>query len=95
MLNGRTVWRRNGALELEDGTLAGSDLDMMSGVRYLVKQVGVELGEALRMASTYPAEFLKRPELGRIAAGARADFVHIGDDLKAKAVWRAGVALAA
>ncbi len=91
-LNGRTVWRRNGALELEDGTLAGSDLDMMSGVRYLVKQVGVELGEALRMASTYPAEFLKRPELGRIAAGARADFVHISDDLNAKAVWRAGVA---
>lgn len=92
-LNGRTVWRRNGALELEDGTLAGSDLDMMSGVRYLVKQVGVELGEALRMASTYPAEFLKRPELGRIAAGARADLVHIDDDLMAKATWRAGVAL--
>jgi N-acetylglucosamine-6-phosphate deacetylase len=94
-LNGRTAWRRNGALELEDGTLAGSDLDMMSGVRYLVKQVGVELGEALRMASTYPAEFLNRPELGRIAAGARADFVHVSDDLKARAVWRAGVALAA
>lgn len=90
-LNGRTVWRRNGALELEDGTLAGSDLDMMAGVRFLVKQVGVELGEALRMASTYPAEFLKRPELGRIAAGARADLVQIDDDLKARAVWRAGV----
>jgi N-acetylglucosamine-6-phosphate deacetylase len=93
-LNGRTAWRRNGALELEDGTLAGSDLDMMSGVRYLVKQVGVELGEALRMASTYPAEFLKRPELGRIAPQARADLVHVGDDLKAEAVWRAGVPLA-
>jgi N-acetylglucosamine-6-phosphate deacetylase len=93
-LNGRTVWRRNGALELEDGTLAGSDLDMMSGVHYLVKQVGVELGEALRMASTYPAEFLKRPELGRIAAGARADLVHVGDDLTAKAIWRAGIPLA-
>ncbi len=94
-LNGRTVWRRNGALELEDGTLAGSDLDMMSGVRYLVKEVGVELGEALRMASTYPAEFLKRPELGRIGPGARADLVHIDDDLKARAVWRAGVRLCA
>ena len=92
-LNGRTVWRRNGALELEDGTLAGSDLDMMSAVRYLVRQVGVELGEALRMASTYPAEFLKRSDLGRIAAGARADFVHIDDDLKAKATWRAGIQL--
>jgi N-acetylglucosamine-6-phosphate deacetylase len=90
-LNGRTVWRRNGALELEDGTLAGSDLDMMSGVRFLVKQVGVELDEALRMASTYPAEFLKRSELGRIAPGARADLVHIGDDLDVRAVWRAGV----
>lgn len=92
-LNGRTVWRRNGALELEDGTLAGSDLDMMSAVRYLVRQVGVELGEALRMASTYPAEFLKRSDLGRIAAGARADLVHIDDDLKAKATWRAGIQL--
>jgi N-acetylglucosamine-6-phosphate deacetylase len=94
-LNGRTVWRRNGALELEDGTLAGSDLDMMSGVRYLVKNVGVELGEALRMASTYPAEFLKRADLGHIAAGSRADLVHISDDLKANATWRAGVQFAA
>jgi len=90
-LNGRTAWRRNGALELEDGTLAGSDLDMMSAVRYLVRQVGVELGEALRMASTYPAEFLKRSDLGRIAAGARADLVHIDGDLKATAVWRVGI----
>jgi len=94
-LNGRTVWRKDGVLVLEDGTLAGSDLDMMSGVRYLVRQVGVELGEALRMASTYPAEFLKRPDLGRIAAGARADLVHIDDDLKAKATWRAGNQLVA
>ena len=92
-LNGRTVWRRNGALELEDGTLAGSDLDMMSAVRFLVQQVGIELDEVLRMASTYPAEFLKRPELGRIAPGVRADLVHIDDDLNARAVWRAGVRL--
>jgi N-acetylglucosamine-6-phosphate deacetylase len=94
-LNGRTIWRRNGALELADGTLAGSDLDMMSGVRYLVKQVGVELGEALRMASIYPAEFLRRSDLGRIAPGARADLVHIDHDFKAIATWRAGVQLAA
>jgi N-acetylglucosamine-6-phosphate deacetylase len=93
-LNGRTVWRRNGALELADGTLAGSDLDMMSAVRYLVKQVGVELGEAVRMASTYPAEFLRRSDLGCIVAGARADLVHIDGDLNAAAVWRAGVQLA-
>jgi len=94
-LNGRTVRRQDGVLVLEDGTLAGSDLDMMSAVRYLVRQVGVELGEALRMASTYPAGFLKRSDLGRIAAGVRADLVHIDDDLNAKATWRAGVQLGA
>ena len=92
-LNGRTVRRKDGVLVLDDGTLAGSDLDMMSGVRYLVKQVGVELGEALRMASAYPAELLKRTDIGRIAAGTRADLVHIDDDLKARATWRAGVRL--
>lgn len=90
-LNGRTVRRKDGVLVLEDGTLAGSDLDMMSAVRFLVKQVGVELGEALRMASLYPAEFLGRADLGRIVPGARADLVFIDDDLKARAVWRAGV----
>jgi N-acetylglucosamine-6-phosphate deacetylase len=90
-LNGRTVRRKDGVLVLDDGTLAGSDLDMMSAVRFLVKQVGVELGEALRMASLYPAEFLGRSDLGRIVPGARADLVFIDDDLKARAVWRAGV----
>ncbi len=90
-LNGRTIRRKDGVLVLEDGTLAGSDLDMMSAVRFLVRQVGVELGEALRMAATYPAEFLRRTDLGRFAPGARADLVLIDSDLKAKAVWRGGV----
>lgn len=92
-LNGRKIHRRDGVLVLEDGTLAGSDLDMMSAVRYLVREVGLDLDEALRMAAAYPADLLARSDIGRIAAGARADLVHIGDDLRAKAVWRAGVRL--
>jgi N-acetylglucosamine-6-phosphate deacetylase len=92
-LNGRTVRRKNGLLTLEDGTLAGSDLDMMSAVRYVVRTVGIALEEALRMAAAYPAAFLRRPDLGRIAAGARADLVHIDGELKAAAVWRAGARL--
>jgi N-acetylglucosamine-6-phosphate deacetylase len=90
-LNGRKVYRRGGVLMLEDGTLAGSDLDMMSAVRFMVLEAGVALDEALRMASAYPAEFLKRSDIGRIAPTAWADLVHTDDALKTHAVWRRGV----
>lgn len=92
-LNGRRISRRDGVLVLDDGTLAGSDLDMMSAVRFMVQQIGVELTEALRMAATYPADFLQRSDLGRLAKGARADLVQIDGDLHVKAVWRAGIRL--
>jgi N-acetylglucosamine-6-phosphate deacetylase len=92
-LNGRKIYRRDGVLMLEDGTLAGSDLDMMSAVRFMVQRAGVVLDEALRMAAAYPADFLKRSDIGRIAPGARADLVHIDDALEARATWRAGVRL--
>ncbi|HEY7688340.1 MAG TPA: N-acetylglucosamine-6-phosphate deacetylase [Dongiaceae bacterium] len=94
-LNGRKVHRRGGVLMLEDGTLAGSDLDMMSAVRFMVRSAGIALDEALRMASAHPAEFLGRSDIGRIAPGARADMVHIDDALKARAIWRAGVRMEA
>ena len=75
---------------LEDGTLAGSDLDMMSAVRFMVQKADLTLDEALRMASAYPAEFLRRSDIGRIAPGTQADLVHIDDALIARAIWRAG-----
>lgn len=90
-LNGRRITRRDGVLVLDDGTLAGSDLDMMSAVRFVVETIGLDIAEALRMASTYPADFLRRPDLGRIAKGARADLVHIDAALRVKSAWRAGV----
>jgi N-acetylglucosamine-6-phosphate deacetylase len=43
------------------------------------------------MASTTPAEFLGVDgERGRIAPGARADFVLLGDRLDVKGVWVGG-----
>jgi N-acetylglucosamine-6-phosphate deacetylase len=92
-LNGRRITRRDGVLVLDDGTLAGSDLDMMSAVRFMVETIGLDITEAVRMASTYPADFLRRADFGRITEGARADLVHIDSALQAKAIWRAGVLL--
>jgi N-acetylglucosamine-6-phosphate deacetylase len=90
-LNGRTIRRENGRLTLEDGTLAGADLDMISAVRFMHRTLGVELGEALRMASLYPAESIGQgARHGRLAPGARADIVHLSDALDVESVWIGG-----
>ena len=90
-LNGRTVTRTDGRLTLADGTLAGSDLDMASAVRFAIDELGVPRAEALRMASLYPATLLRKDDRhGRIRPGYRADFVHLDDDNAVQAVWVAG-----
>ena len=55
-LNGRTIYRKDGRLTLADGTLAGADLDMISAVRFMCGLRGIDLQQALHMASRYPAE---------------------------------------
>jgi len=74
-----------------DGILAGSNLDMASAVRNTVQKVGLELEEALRMASLYPAQFLQLDhKLGRIAKGFQADLVLIDDHMVVKKTWIRG-----
>jgi N-acetylglucosamine-6-phosphate deacetylase len=90
-LNGRVVTRRAGKLTLADGTLAGSDLTMDQAVAFTVAQLGVPLDEALRMASLYPAQFLRLDHrYGRIAPGRVADLVHLDPTLRARRTWIAG-----
>ena len=82
---------RDGRCETADGVLAGSALDMASAVRNAVSTLGVALDEAARMASAYPAEFLGvAASRGAIAAGLRADFVELADDLTVRRTWIAG-----
>ena len=86
-LNGRTIYRKDGRLTLEDGTLAGADLDMISAVRFMHRIVGLELGEALRMASLYPAETIGQGRLGRLTEGAAANVVALSGKLDVSGVW--------
>lgn len=87
-LQGRLVTRENGRLQLEDGTLAGSNLTMGEAVRYCIGQLKLDLATTLRMASLTPAAFLRMDhELGRIAPGYLASLVHLGDDLQVRATW--------
>ena len=67
-----------------DGTLAGSVLRMDVAVANMVR-AGVSLPAAVMAATRIPADLIGRPELGRIQAGACADLVWLGDDLRAVA----------
>ncbi|HET9836308.1 MAG TPA: N-acetylglucosamine-6-phosphate deacetylase, partial [Rhodanobacteraceae bacterium] len=90
-LDGRRIDCRDGRCTTPDGTLAGSALDMAAAVRNTVGLLGVPLEEALRMASSYPAAFLGLDhELGRIAAGHRADLAVLEADLCVRETWIGG-----
>lgn len=67
---------------LPDGTLSGSALTMMQCVKNGVEQAGIELDEALRMASLYPARLLPvGSKLGRIEKDYPASFVVFNEAL--------------
>ena len=87
-LQGKKISVRDGRCVDENGTLSGSALDMASAVRNAVVMLDIELAEAVRMASTYPAQFLGMGhELGRIAPGYRANFVLANEQLNVLDTW--------
>ncbi|MBB5360179.1 N-acetylglucosamine-6-phosphate deacetylase [Rhodanobacter sp. ANJX3] len=93
VLNGETITAKDGICQTAQGTLAGSALDMAGAVRNTVEMLGLPMDEAVRMASTYPADFLGLSDShGRIAAGYRADLVVMDDDYKITQSWIGGVA---
>ncbi|MET3647465.1 N-acetylglucosamine-6-phosphate deacetylase [Phyllobacterium ifriqiyense] len=90
-LNGRTITRAGGRLTLEDGTLAGADLDMISAVRFVHQQLGLTLDESLRMASLYPAQSIRIDHThGRLLPGYEANIVHLTENLDVDHVWIGG-----
>jgi N-acetylglucosamine-6-phosphate deacetylase len=91
VLNGETITVKDGICQTAQGVLAGSALDMAGAVRNAVQLLGLPLEEAVRMASTYPAEFLGLGGThGRIAPGYRADLVALDDDFYVRSSWISG-----
>lgn len=58
---------------IADGTLSGSAISLLTGVKNCVEHVGIPLDEALRMAATYPARLMGMPERGEITPGTPAN----------------------
>ncbi|KPN75913.1 N-acetylglucosamine-6-phosphate deacetylase [Shewanella sp. LC6] len=93
-LFGTQVLRVGDRLNAVTGELAGCVLDMASAVRNTVNMLGLPLGEALRMAALYPAEFLGIADsVGRLAVGQRADLLLLDNQHQVLANYIAGNAV--
>ena len=67
-----------------DNILSGSALTMAKAVQNLVNFGAIDLGEALRMCSLYPAKVLGIKELGKIDTGYNARMVVLDDQMEVK-----------
>src|SRR3954471_8111182 len=70
--------------------LAGSVLTLDVALRHAVQVAGLGLVEALAAVTVTPADLLGRPDLGRLAPGARADLVVLDERLDVVSVMRRG-----
>lgn len=75
---------------LPDGTLSGAKLSMLDAVRNCVRHAGIDLFEAIRMASLYPAKLIRASDRGEIAPGARADLIMTDSNMELKGVFLNG-----
>jgi len=90
-LQGRPISVNDNMLVDEHGRLAGSDIDMATAVRNAPAMLEVDLAQAVRMASLYPASFLGlERQLGRIEPGYRADLVLVDAGVNVLETWIAG-----
>lgn len=72
---------RNGAIYLEDGTIAGSVCTVLNGVKNLIK-MGIPMEDVSKMTSLSPAKSLGLDgEIGSITVGKLADLVVLDEDL--------------
>jgi N-acetylglucosamine-6-phosphate deacetylase len=92
-LEGRRVTQIGTRLTLDDGTLAGAAITLMDAVRYATRTLGIDLADALKMATLTPARLLRVDDrIGRLKPGYRADLVHLGGDLSVRGTWIGGQA---
>jgi N-acetylglucosamine-6-phosphate deacetylase len=90
-LQGRTVTVADGYCVDEQGTLAGTALDMSLAVRNAIAMLGLSASDAVRMASEYPARFLGLgASHGRLAPGCRADLLIADGSYNIVETWISG-----
>lgn len=88
-LAGQAVTVREGRAALPDGSLAGSTISLLEGVRRAVG-FGIPLEAAAYAASTAPARAMGAVDIGAIAPGRRADLLVLDEALEPVQVYIGG-----
>lgn len=84
-LGGLNVFVKNGEARLAGGTLAGSTLTMDTAVRNIMRNTGLNIVEAVSMASSVPAKISKVDgHKGYIKHGYDADIIIFDGDINVK-----------
>jgi N-acetylglucosamine-6-phosphate deacetylase len=92
MLGDRLIQVENGRCVAEDGTLAGSNLNMASAVANAVELLQIDLEIAIAMATRNPARAVRLEEaVGAIRRGLRADLALLNSEGKVVRTWISGV----
>lgn len=91
MFGTQKITRVGNKLTTDNGTLAGSHLDMLSAIKNAVRDLHIPLEDAITMASTTPAQYLGLHDThGVVAKGKKADFVVLDDALNITALCQSG-----
>lgn len=92
VLGDETITLRGGKLMNASGTLAGSNLDMLTAVNNAAQFARIDWFEAVRMATAYPARALQlHHELGAVREGYRASLLALDKQRQVCASWIDGV----
>ncbi|MCK8463758.1 N-acetylglucosamine-6-phosphate deacetylase [Aliiroseovarius sp. S1339] len=80
-LYGQEITLKDGRLINAEGSLAGAHVTQAEGVKRLVDHTGTSLTDALRMATSVPADCIGQPEIGRLDGRLADDLILLDDDL--------------
>jgi len=86
------VFKCPNGVYLEDGTIAGSILTMDQALKNLL-EIGLDLEDAVRRLSLYPAEYLGLDDRGRLEVGAFADLIVLDANGHLEQIFVEGVAI--
>jgi N-acetylglucosamine-6-phosphate deacetylase len=87
-LFGVTIRAEGGRCVTADGTLAGSDIGLITAVKNACRFAGIDQFEALRMASAYAAKAIGlADQLGYIRRGYRANLIELDASMQVRKSW--------
>jgi N-acetylglucosamine-6-phosphate deacetylase len=89
---GEKIMIKDGAAVFDNGVLAGSTITMIDGVKNMVQRMGIDLGDAIKMASENPAKVIGIfDRTGTISEGKDADVIILDKGLRVRTTITGGI----